>query len=144
AVTGVPTGFGDLDELTAGFQSSDLIIVAARPSMGKCLAHDSEIVLDDGSIATIEELYHRRSARLLTLGDDWKLGLTEPSAYVDDGMKPVSRVPTRLGRQIEPPLTHPFLTIDGWKGLEEIEVGGHVAFPRRIGVFGDRAMRDCE
>jgi replicative DNA helicase len=34
-VTGVPTGFNDLDELTAGFQPSDLIIVAARPSMGK-------------------------------------------------------------------------------------------------------------
>jgi replicative DNA helicase len=34
-VTGVPTGFVDLDEMTSGFQSSDLIIVAARPSMGK-------------------------------------------------------------------------------------------------------------
>jgi replicative DNA helicase len=31
----VPTGFADLDELTAGFQKSDLVIVAARPSMGK-------------------------------------------------------------------------------------------------------------
>ncbi|HEX5723835.1 MAG TPA: replicative DNA helicase [Longimicrobiaceae bacterium] len=35
SVTGVPTGFPDLDELTAGFQPSDLVIVAARPSMGK-------------------------------------------------------------------------------------------------------------
>ena len=34
-MTGVPTGFGDLDRLTAGFQPSDLIILAARPSMGK-------------------------------------------------------------------------------------------------------------
>ena len=34
-VTGVPSGFVDLDELTAGFQPSDLIIIAARPSMGK-------------------------------------------------------------------------------------------------------------
>jgi replicative DNA helicase len=34
-VTGVPTGFKDLDELTAGFQNSDLVIIAARPSMGK-------------------------------------------------------------------------------------------------------------
>ncbi len=34
-VTGVPTGFDDLDRLTAGFQPSDLIIIAGRPSMGK-------------------------------------------------------------------------------------------------------------
>jgi len=35
SVTGVATGFHDLDEITAGFQRSDLIIIAARPSMGK-------------------------------------------------------------------------------------------------------------
>ncbi len=34
-VTGVPTGFKDLDTLTAGLQPSDLIVLAARPSMGK-------------------------------------------------------------------------------------------------------------
>ncbi|MZH47275.1 MAG: replicative DNA helicase, partial [Nitrospinae bacterium] len=34
-VTGVPSGFTDLDNMTAGFQKSDLIILAARPSMGK-------------------------------------------------------------------------------------------------------------
>ena len=34
-VTGVPTGFVDLDGMTAGFQKGDLIIVAGRPSMGK-------------------------------------------------------------------------------------------------------------
>jgi replicative DNA helicase len=34
-VTGVPTGFADLDEMTAGLQPGDLVLVAARPSMGK-------------------------------------------------------------------------------------------------------------
>jgi replicative DNA helicase len=34
-VTGVPTGFKDIDELTSGLQPSDLIVVAGRPSMGK-------------------------------------------------------------------------------------------------------------
>lgn len=34
-LTGVPTGFTELDRLTSGFQKSDLIIVAARPGMGK-------------------------------------------------------------------------------------------------------------
>jgi len=34
-ITGVPTGFVDLDEMTRGFQPGDLVIIAARPSMGK-------------------------------------------------------------------------------------------------------------
>ncbi len=34
-VTGIPTGFDDLDKMTSGFQGGDLIIVAGRPSMGK-------------------------------------------------------------------------------------------------------------
>jgi replicative DNA helicase len=34
-ITGVPSGFLDLDKLTAGFQPSDLVVIAARPGMGK-------------------------------------------------------------------------------------------------------------
>jgi replicative DNA helicase len=34
-MTGIPSGFSDLDTITAGFQPSDLIILAARPAMGK-------------------------------------------------------------------------------------------------------------
>ena len=35
AVTGIPTGFRDLDDLTSGFHNSEFIVIAARPSMGK-------------------------------------------------------------------------------------------------------------
>jgi replicative DNA helicase len=35
AITGMPTGFDKLDELTAGFQPSDMVVLAARPSVGK-------------------------------------------------------------------------------------------------------------
>jgi replicative DNA helicase len=48
AITGVATGFTDLDELTAGLQPSNLIIVAARPSMGKALALDTPIATPTG------------------------------------------------------------------------------------------------
>jgi len=47
-IIGVPSGFYDLDNMTAGFQPSDLIIVAARPSMGKtafCLNIAQEVAI---------------------------------------------------------------------------------------------------
>ncbi|TAF04441.1 MAG: replicative DNA helicase, partial [Nostocales cyanobacterium] len=76
ALPGIPCGFYDLDAMTTGFQRSDLIIVAGRPSMGKCLSYDSEIVLADGQITTIEELYNQRQGSLLTLNNDWKFTFT--------------------------------------------------------------------
>ncbi|MFA7468029.1 MAG: replicative DNA helicase [Desulfotomaculaceae bacterium] len=47
-ITGVPTGYTDLDRICQGFQPSDLIIVAARPSMGKtsfglCVAYQAAV-----------------------------------------------------------------------------------------------------
>ena len=143
-VTGVATGFTDLDTLTSGLQPADMVIIAARPSVGKCLTAESEIVLDDGSIATIEEIYRRRKARLLTLESGWKFRTTEPSAFVDDGIKPVFRVRTRLGRTVTCTAIHPFLTISGWLPLASLRLGDRIAVPRRIAVFGTEPMRECE
>jgi len=49
SLTGVPSGFKDLDQMTLGFQPSDLVIVAARPSMGK-----TAFVLNIAQYAAIE------------------------------------------------------------------------------------------
>src|SRR5436190_13378080 len=144
AFSGISTGFTELNGLTAGLQKSELVIIAARPSVGKCLAADSEIVLDDGRIVTIEEVYRRRKAQLLTLGDDWRLGWAEPSAFVDDGHKPVYRVTTRLGRRVEATASHPFLTMAGWRPLAELRAGERIAVPRRVPVFGTERLRECE
>ena len=144
ALTGLATGFRDLDQMTSGLQKTDLIIVAARPSMGKCLEKNSLVVLDDGSIKTIGEIYEQKHAKLLTLKDDFKFALTEAGNFIDDGIKPVFQVTTRLGRQIETTITHPYLTISGWKKLEKIKVGEKIAVPRILNVFGKREMRECE
>ncbi|OQY58155.1 MAG: replicative DNA helicase [Desulfobacteraceae bacterium 4572_88] len=143
-VTGIPTGYSRLDEMTAGLQPSDLIILAARPSMGKCCEASTELLLSDGSISTIEEIFHRQHAELLTLSNDWKFNITYPSDFIDDNKKPVFRVTTRLGRFVETTLTHPFLTIQGWKPLSELSAGDKIAVPGKLDIFGTEAMRECE
>ena len=139
-VTGVEAGFEDLDRLTTGFHKSDLVVLAARPAMGKCLSADAEILLGDGSVGTIERIVEKRKARLLTLGEDFKLSWASPSAYIDDGIKPVFEVTTRLGRKIKTTITHPFLTIGGWRSLGELSVGDDIAVPRRMPVFGNEPL----
>jgi len=65
-LTGVPTGFTDLDRITSGWQPSDLIIMAARPGMGKCLGKGTKVLMFDGSLKKVEDVL----VGDLLMGDD--------------------------------------------------------------------------
>ena len=65
-LTGVPTGFTELDQLTNGWQPSDLVIIAARPGMGKCLGEGTPVIMYDGTRKAVEDV---RVGDLL-MGDD--------------------------------------------------------------------------
>ena len=65
-LTGVPSGFSALDRVTSGWQPSDLVIVAARPGMGKCLSKGTRVVLFDGSLRNVEDV----QVGDLLMGDD--------------------------------------------------------------------------
>ncbi|MGQ0568755.1 MAG: replicative DNA helicase [Armatimonadota bacterium] len=144
-ITGVPTGFAELDKLTSGFQSADLIIVAARPSMGKCLKFDAEVVdASTGEVRTIQEMVAAGRATLLTLDRNHRFRPAAPTRFVDDGIKPVFRLRTSGGREVETTLTHPFLTPSGWEPLAALEPGVLVAVPRHLPVFGRMELPDHE
>lgn len=141
----IATGFYDLDDLLAGgLYPEDLIIVGGRPSMGKCAKFDTQILLGDGSITTIQEVVEKRTGSLLTLNSDWKLKLTKPSNFIDSGVQEVFKVQTRLGRQIETTITHPYLTVTGWQKLASLKPGDKIAVPRKMEVFGTERLRECE
>ncbi|NJO03684.1 MAG: hypothetical protein HC880_20205 [Bacteroidia bacterium] len=65
-LTGIPTGFTALDRLTAGWQKSDLVILAARPGMGKCLDGNILVCMYDGSL---KKAKHIRQGDLLMGAD---------------------------------------------------------------------------
>ncbi len=65
-ITGASTGFTDLDQKTSGLQPADLIIVAGRPSMGKCFGKGTRILMYTGELKAVEDI---RVGDLL-MGDD--------------------------------------------------------------------------
>lgn len=65
-LSGIATGFHDLDKLTSGWQPSDLIIIAARPGMGKCLGKGTNVLMFDGSLRKVEDVVQGD----LLMGDD--------------------------------------------------------------------------
>ena len=145
AITGVPTGYVDLDELLSGLQPSNLVIVGARPAMGKCVAFDTPIVDPaTGDLRTAADLHRAGTAgegvTVLTLTDDRQIEVTAPSAFVDDGVKRVYRVRTRSGREVRTTASHPFLTPDGWRPLADLAPGQVVGVPAAIPVFGSTPL----
>jgi replicative DNA helicase len=148
-VVGVPSGYHELDTLLLGLQRSNLVIVAARPAMGKCVAWDTPIVDPaTGAVRTAQEIYESGRAgghvRVLALDNRLRVQAVRPSDFVDDGVKPIFRVATRTGRVIRTTFTHPFLTPQGWKPLREIRRGTRIAVPRRIPTFGHDALPEAE
>src|SRR5690606_6615696 len=57
SITGLSTGVKDMDEMTSGLQPSDLVIVAGRPSMGKCIVSGSRLTgPESGARLTIDDV----------------------------------------------------------------------------------------
>jgi replicative DNA helicase len=134
---GLKTGFTELDQLTGGLQKSDLIVLAARPGVGKCLV--ASTLIDDpetGERLSIETCVQRRLARVYGLSGEGTLRPTAVTHWLDNGVQPCYRVQTTTGRSVEVTGTHPFLTGQGWKPLNELTVGSAIAIPRAVPVFG--------
>lgn len=136
-MTGVPTGFTDLDALTNGLHPGQMVVVAARPAMGKCVASTTRLVeARTGERLTVEEFVRRGQAgeklEIHTLTDDWKLRSVRPSDFVHNGRRAVLRLTTQLGRTISATPNHPLRTLRGWVPLEELRPGDRIAVAREL------------
>ncbi len=142
-ITGLSTGYTELDGMTSGLQPSDLVIVAGRPSMGKCIVSGSKLVdPETGELRAVDDL--AADAEVISLDNGFRLSRQRASAFVDDGTKPVYRVTTASGREIETTEIHPFLTGEGWKSLAALKEGERIAVPRELPVFGSEDLPEYQ
>jgi replicative DNA helicase len=150
AMTGTPTGFVDLDEITGGFQPGNLIVLAARPAMGKCLTGDT-LIFDPttGARRPLRDVVERGEAGedvwVASLDGDLKLRRARATAVIRSGVQDVFRLTTKLGRRIHLTANHPLFTLEGWRELRQLRPGARIAVPRLLPRVGARhQMRDSE
>lgn len=101
-----------------------------------CLTGDSRVYLpDEGRFVPIQALVGQSGFRVTSLNTEtWKLESSEVSAVFSTGTQPVYRIQTGLGRTIRATANHKFLTIHGWKRLDELHLG------ERLAVAGETAL----
>jgi replicative DNA helicase len=101
-----------------------------------CLTGDTQLVrADTGEIVSIEDLA-AGDARNVPI---WSLDPTSMRVVrrtltraFSSGTKSVFRLVLRSGREIKASANHPFLTVDGWRAVEDLAAGTHVAVARTI------------
>jgi DNA polymerase III subunit alpha len=120
----------------------------ARYGFNKCLPGDVEVIdAATGRLVKIEDLYlgNAQIDQTITCDTDaLRLQAGAVTAVMDNGIKPVYRLTTALGRTLEATANHPFYAFEGWRMLEELRVGDQIAVPRTLPVEGKSVWPDRE
>ncbi|MHB8465917.1 MAG: replicative DNA helicase [Acidimicrobiales bacterium] len=99
-----------------------------------CLTGGTRVLrADNGAEVTMSELLvsGEQDIPVWTVDGDLKLAPGTMTRVFPSGIKPVFALTLASGRTVKATANHPFLTVDGWRRLDELEVGGRVAVPRR-------------
>ncbi|MCB9437119.1 MAG: DNA polymerase III subunit alpha [Anaerolineales bacterium] len=137
----------EVDPETAG-AIFDQIEYFANYGFNKCVVGSTEIIdAATGCLHTVEDLATgsvQIDATLAMDTDTLKLKSGIISAVMSNGVKPVYRLTTQLGRQLEATANHPLYTFTGWRLLGDLQPNDRIAVPRRIDVEGQQAWPEHE
>ncbi|MFN6155841.1 replicative DNA helicase [Anabaena sp. AL09] len=111
-----------------------------------CLTGDSLVTLaDDGIPVAIKDLVGKSGFAIWALNENtMKLEKAIVTNAFSTGIKPVFTLKTRLGRKIRATANHQFLTINGWKRLDELNLQQHLCLPRYIPSAAKETMTYAE
>jgi DNA repair protein RadA/Sms len=139
------TGIEEFDRvLGGGIVPGSLVLIGGEPGIGKCLAGSTRI-LDPVSGAFSEITEYASAPRAVLSLDKLTHRLTPQQAvrFLDQGSQMVVEVVTRLGRKLRCTPSHPILTPEGWRAVEELAPGARVAAPLTLPYFGQAEMPEA-
>ena len=103
-----------------------------------CLTGDTLIVrADTGERVPIKKLAERKTQEpieIFAIDKNLKLQKRKLIKAFPSGKKRVFELRTRSGRRIKASANHPFLTIEGWKRLDQLKLNEHIAVPRQLKI----------
>ena len=100
-----------------------------------CLTADTRVMrADTGAEESLGELLLRRERDIpvWTLDDDLRLVQGTMTHVFPSGVKSVFQLQLASGRRVKASANHPFLTLDGWRPLADLEIGDRLATPREV------------
>ncbi|MBN8722400.1 MAG: replicative DNA helicase [Acidobacteria bacterium] len=111
-----------------------------------CLSGEALVYLPDiGHYSPIKDLVGKTNFQVLGLNTKtWQLEPAIVTNSFSTGKKAVYKLTTQLGRTIRATANHKFLTIDGWKRLDELDATSRIALPRQLPETNIKSMTDAE
>lgn len=111
-----------------------------------CLTGDTQVYLPEtGQYERIDKLVGKQDFCVLALNTEtWRYEQHPVLRAFATGYKSVFRLRTKLGRNIAATANHKFLTIHGWKRLDELNTSDRIALPRKLPGSQHNTMSDAE
>ncbi|MBS3123215.1 hypothetical protein J4437_01130 [Candidatus Woesearchaeota archaeon] len=122
---------------------SHVVFIVGKRGGGKCLHGDSLITLSDGSQVKIKDLENNQE-NIFTLDENLKIKTENKTDFYKRSVDKLLEIKFRTGKTIKVTPEHPLLTVKGWVPAEKLNLGSRIATPRKLEVFGDQAMKECE
>src|SRR5579885_2542425 len=138
----LPLGIAECDRvLGGGAVPGSLVLIGGDPGIGKCLTGDTR-VLDPltGDFLPITAWATQPRSVLALDGDTLRLRFRSGVTFRENGIQPIVKLTTRLGRELRCTASHPLLTPDGWRPVRELTTGTRIASPRALPHFGRESL----
>ena len=123
----------------------DLMDKFAGYGFNKCVVGETLIAdADTGELRQVKEIYRNGITSVASLHHSRQMGTGAVVAVMQNGIKPVLKLTTSLGKTIRATGNHPLLTPSGWKALEELKPYDRIAAPSMLPVEGSESWPEHE